>query len=199
MFSGQTINYHRDGTPFVIEWSITPVRDTSGTITNFVAIQRDVREREATARHLVELAHYDGLTGLASRHSMQSLFEAEIERGVRYEVAVSFVLFDIHRLKAINDQGGHRQGDKTLVQFAGLLRSRLRTNALAGRWGGDEFLVVLPHTDVDGAFEVAENLREQVATTLSAQPIPFTVSCGIGQHEEGETAQADCDAADIAL
>lgn len=198
-FSGQAINYHRDGTPLVLEWRVTPIRDTSGAITNFVATQRDVTERVTTARHLAELAHYDGLTSLANRQYTQSLVEAEIERATRYEVAVSVALFDIDQLKAINDHGGHRQGDKTLVQFAALLRSRLRTNDLAGRWGGNEFLVVLPHTDVDAAFEVAEDLREQVATMRSAQPTRFTVSCGIAQHEAGETAQAVCDAADIAL
>lgn len=199
VFLGSTVNYRKDGKPFDIEWTVAPIRDESGTITHFMAIQRDVTEREAMRHRLEYLARHDALTGLFNRQYTQKLLEQEIERCERYGTALSVLVLDIDHFKRVNDTHGHACGDVTLQHVAQLVADRIRTNDIVGRWGGEEFLVLLPHTTLDGAVEAAECLRAQIEQLEPEDAPAVTISIGAAERATGESAESLFEAADVAL
>jgi diguanylate cyclase (GGDEF)-like protein len=110
-------------------------------------------------------ARTDSLTGLANRRAMQESGRVELKRAKRAGSPVSVLLCDLDHFKGINDRYGHEAGDAALVQVAGVLRGALRESDALGRWGGEEFIAVLPQTDAAGAAEVAERMRVAIEGT----------------------------------
>ena len=110
-----------------------------------------------------ELAIRDGLTGVFVRRHLLERCEEELKRCIRYDLPLSLLMLDIDHFKRYNDEHGHLAGDATLKQVANLLRENLRKVDIIGRYGGEEFVVVLPETNRTGAQEVAERLRSAVA------------------------------------
>jgi len=111
------------------------------------------------------------------------------------------VLLDLDHFKRINDTLGHPAGDQVLRAFADCLRSSLRAGDVADRWGGEEFLVILPLTDLDGALAIAERIRSETAAesvTVGSHPVELTVSAGVALGP-GETATAVVQLADACL
>ena len=104
-------------------------------------------------------ARSDGLTGLANRRHCEERLLAEVARSERYETPLAVVLCDIDEFKAANDTHGHAFGDLVLQRFADVLRETLREIDVSSRWGGEEFLIVLPGTALPGAVEAAERIR----------------------------------------
>jgi two-component system cell cycle response regulator len=154
------------------------------------ALRDELRERN---RELERLATIDLLTGLHNRHSIQLQLEAAISRAARHHTPLSLLLVDIDHFKQVNDEHGHAGGDKLLQRFATRLRARLRHEDSCGRWGGEEFLVLLPDTDGADALTLAEDLRARLADEL-----PVTVSIGVAERE-GDAANALVARADAAL
>jgi diguanylate cyclase (GGDEF)-like protein len=145
----------------------------------------------------------DGLTGLANRRACEETLSAELARADRFPGALSVVIADLDDFKDINDRHGHQAGDVVLREFASLLRDGIRDIDLAGRWGGEEFLLVLPGTDLDGATHVAERIRQALAgrivLSVDGEPIPVTASFGVAAFPHAHTASALFAAADGAL
>jgi diguanylate cyclase (GGDEF)-like protein len=108
------------------------------------------------------LAITDGLTGIYNRRHVLDLLEMEIERAQRYQRPLSTILFDIDHFKEVNDRFGHPAGDLVLCKLIELCRRSLRTNDSLGRYGGEEFLIIAPETNLQDALEIAERLRKQV-------------------------------------
>ena len=111
-------------------------------------------------------ARTDALTGLANRRGMQERGRVELKRAKRSGAPVSVLLCDLDHFKNINDRFGHEAGDAALVQTAAVLRGALRESDALGRWGGEEFIAVLPATGAAGAAEVAERMRAGIANTI---------------------------------
>ena len=130
----------------------------------------------------------DGLTGLANRRAASDALHAEAARAERLETPLSVVLADLDEFKEVNDEHGHAVGDEVLRAFAEVLRETLRESDLAGRWGGEEFLLLLPGADEEGAAQLAERVR----VALAARRIPsvpglrVTASFGVAEYA-GET------------
>jgi diguanylate cyclase (GGDEF)-like protein len=145
----------------------------------------------------------DGLTGLANRRRSEEALAAELARAERFGEHVSLVLADLDWFKSINDRYGHPIGDAVLREFAAVLREQGREVDLPSRWGGEEFAIVLPGTDRDGALHAAERLREALEqrTILSnaGVPIEVTASFGVASYPEAPTQDALVAAADAAL
>ncbi|HEX6489741.1 MAG TPA: diguanylate cyclase [Gaiellaceae bacterium] len=145
----------------------------------------------------------DGLTGLANRRRSEEFLAAEIARSERYATPLSVILGDIDGFKAANDGHGHGFGDLVLQQFASTLGETLRDVDLAGRWGGEEFLVVLPGTEAMGAVDAAERIRTAFAEhgfkTSAQAETKLTASFGVAEFQPGLTAEALVAQADEAL
>ncbi len=128
----------------------------------------DLESRLGEAMHrLTQLASYDSLTGLLNRRAIQDQAGAELARGHRAGQTVSLVLLDLDHFKSVNDRYGHPAGDAALRHVATALRANTRSYDLVGRWGGEEFLLLLPGAGTDEAAEVADRVR----AALAAEPI----------------------------
>lgn len=129
------------------------------------------------------LALQDELTGLSNRRYIQETLTQQLALAQRGDRALTLLMIDIDFFKHINDTFGHLSGDKALRALADCIRGRLRAQDMAGRWGGEEFLVVLPDTDVHGAAILAEQLRQTVEQTrfesADGRPMQFTISIGL--------------------
>jgi diguanylate cyclase (GGDEF)-like protein len=129
-------------------------------------------------------ARTDALTGLHNRRAMQERGRAEIKRAKRARTPVSVILCDLDHFKSINDRYGHEAGDITLVQTAGVLRAALRESDALGRWGGEEFMAVLPGTDARGARHVAERMRAAIAAAkFGSVAGATTISLGVATSD----------------
>ena len=155
-------------------------------------LEGKVEERTAALRdanvELNRLATTDSLTGAWNRRYFEQAAAFEIARYDRYgEPALALLLFDIDHFKRINDQHGHPVGDKVLVELTQRVRHRLRATDILARWGGEEFVVLLPHCDTDQAVTLAEKLRHLIA----AEPFPaagsLTASFGVAAYRAEET------------
>ncbi len=143
----------------------------------------------------------DGLTGLANRRAASDALHAEAARAERLETPLSVVLADLDGFKEVNDEHGHAVGDAVLRAFAEVLRDTLRESDLAGRWGGEEFLLLLPGADKEGAAQLAERVRIGLAARRipSVPGLRVTASFGVAEYAgEANTAQLVA-AADDAL
>lgn len=129
------------------------------------------------------LALQDELTGLHNRRAIHKLLEQQLALARRNGQALALLIVDIDHFKKINDDHGHLTGDLALRTMADGLRRRLRGQDIAGRWGGEEFIVILPGTDAAGACGLAENLRRSAEqarlVALDGRPIGFTISIGV--------------------
>lgn len=164
-------------------------------------IQAANRELDAARLRVEELARTDALTGLANRRAIEERLAEEALRSARSQHPFAVVLADLDHFKRVNDAFGHEVGDAVLQEVARRLRSQVRTVDLAGRWGGEEFLLVLPGTDAEGARQLAEKLRLAVSRdpVLSAGiPLEVTVTLGIAEHG-GDPVEATVRRADEAL
>jgi diguanylate cyclase (GGDEF)-like protein len=171
---------------------------THALVTQGAAALENARLHEAAALQ----ARSDGLTGLANRRHCEERLQAEVARSERYEYPLAIVLCDIDEFKAANDTHGHAFGDLVLQQFAQVLRGTLRDVDLSSRWGGEEFLIVLPGTTLDGAVDAAERIRTGFAALELAAgdtTARMTASFGAAGFVSGSNAPDLVRAADEAL
>ncbi|CUW39716.1 putative Response regulator [Magnetospirillum sp. XM-1] len=141
----------------------------------------------------------DTLTGLFNRRRLDEAYAHELDRAQRYAKPVSLIIGDVDHFKAINDTHGHQTGDDVLKSIAELLRSGVRAVDIVGRWGGEEFLVICPDTDLDGAQALAEKLRSSIAAEPFPAIGPTTSSFGVAQYRAGESFKDTVARADTAL
>jgi diguanylate cyclase (GGDEF)-like protein len=145
-------------------------------------LRRRDRELEAALAEMQRLATEDGLTGLLNRRAWLEKLEEEIERGRRFGTSLGLILFDLDHFKQINDNRGHAMGDAVLRGVGDLMRTRLRVIDSAGRYGGEEFCVLLPGSDMAGALTVAESLRAAIEAhrfELDGSAVSATASFGV--------------------
>jgi diguanylate cyclase (GGDEF)-like protein len=145
----------------------------------------------------------DGLTGLANRRQCEETLASELARVERFGGPLALVVTDLDWFKDVNDRYGHPSGDAVLREFAALLLDTVRDVDLAGRWGGEEFLLILPGTDLAGGAQVAERIRAGLAGRIvlspDGSPIPVTASFGVAATPPATTAAELFSAADAAL
>lgn len=141
----------------------------------------------AANAELARLATTDTLTGVANRRGFERAATLAVRVAERYLQPVSLLLLDIDHFKMINDTRGHHVGDQALTAVADRLASRLRRSDLLGRWGGEEFVVLLPHTDLADAVRAADQLREVVSAGPVAGDVKLTISGGAAQLTPNDT------------
>ena len=170
-----------------------PVADVEGNVTRSAATAVDVTELKHTQQQLehanAELerqAFFDRLTGAANRRYFESLLDREAERAERYGTPFALVMFDLDHFKRVNDTWGHDTGDVVLQEVARIADERLREPDVLGRWGGEEFMILLPGDSVAQAGVAAEAVRARVAEHGFPQVGQVTISLGVAGHRPGE-------------
>lgn len=175
-------------------------RETAASLAGQAAIALE----NARLHAMVERqALVDGLTGLANRRRSEEMLHLEHSRADRLGAPLAFVLADVDRFKKINDKHGHPEGDGVLREIANLLAETVREIDVAGRWGGEEFAIILPGTDLAGGAQLAERMRvaleESQVTAEDGSVIPVTASFGVASFPENRTEADLVAAADAAL
>lgn len=154
-------------------------------------------------RELHLLSITDGLTNLFNRKHLMDLFDMEMARTRRYRIPFSVMIADIDHFKKINDTYGHLAGDAVLRRIADSLRHVVRECDHVGRYGGEEFLIILPSSDADGAMQMARRIREQICQERfynDGNELSMTISVGVAQCTDGEdSVEAILSRADTAL
>ncbi|MCS5563009.1 diguanylate cyclase [Marinobacter sp.] len=175
--------------------TISPLSGPSGQVEKVCLMVYDVtdiasskRALERANEQLAKLSMTDRLTGLLNRGTWENLVDAEYERYRRYGQATSLVMFDIDHFKKVNDTHGHLAGDEVIKHTATVTKNNLRQSDTAGRYGGEEFGIILPETDAEGARIICERIRESIAQSVvetTVAPIEYTISMGIAQLSDG--------------
>ncbi|BBL78514.1 hypothetical protein RxyAA322_03680 [Rubrobacter xylanophilus] len=152
-------------------------------------VKAQLARQRTLAEAMHRLAHTDPLTGTSNRRSVYAALRREMEAARRYGKPLSVLLFDLDHFKRINDTYGHSQGDAALRWIANTVRSLLRTTDHLGRWGGEEFIVLAPETDLEQATLLAERLREAISLDQPPNLPPLTASFGTATHRPGDTPE----------
>ncbi|MDD5157518.1 GGDEF domain-containing protein [Sulfurimonas sp.] len=150
-------------------------------------------------QQLEKLATTDRLTGLYNRFKIEFFVDEEMNRAERYKRVFSVILVDIDNFKSVNDNYGHLVGDTVLRDFSNILKDKVRKSDIVGRWGGEEFLIILPEANVGEAKKVAEYLREQIENFEFANIKNRTSSFGVTQYREEDCIETIINRADTAL
>ncbi len=129
-----------------------------------------------------QLAETDALTGAASRYRLERVIKQECGRSRRFHQSFSVIAMDVDDFKQINDNYGHSAGDQTLVNIVALVRTHIREIDLIARWGGDEFMVVLPNTGLADGRLVADKLRELIVQSRVCEQLDITLSFGLAEY-----------------
>jgi diguanylate cyclase (GGDEF)-like protein len=170
-----------------------------GALYFFSSYQRNLQLAQLTVDELGRLANTDVLTKLPNRRRIAEAVESELVRFARYGRAFSMILIDIDHFKAVNDRFGHAIGDQTLVAMAARAREILRDVDMLGRWGGEEFVVILPETTLDEGLRKAEALCAHIAGRPLSGGFIVTISCGVTRVTAGDIAESLFQRADKAL
>ncbi|MDN6320842.1 MAG: GGDEF domain-containing protein [Marinobacter sp.] len=171
--------------------TISPLTGSNGQVEKVCLMVYDVTDTATSKRaleraneQLAKLSMTDRLTGLLNRGTWENLVDAEFERFRRYGQATCLVMFDIDFFKKVNDNHGHLAGDEVIKHAAEIARNNLRQSDSIGRYGGEEFGIVLPETDAEGARVICERIRESIEQSVvqtTTAPIRYTVSVGLSQ------------------
>jgi diguanylate cyclase (GGDEF)-like protein/PAS domain S-box-containing protein len=181
-----------DGSTRIFQVTTKFLKTSSGRMLLSIVLDRTeeirlVRELEEKKKELELLATHDPLTGLMNRRLVLELMHHELERARRYRLPVCVLMIDLDHFKQVNDTYGHLAGDDVLQQFAIILSKNTRAVDIVGRYGGEEFVVVMPETGLEGALVFAERLRTAVErhefVTRSGHKLHITCSIGVTQGE----------------
>lgn len=193
LYEDLTGTYDASAPPDLLTWfgmiHLESIFYAGGTAFVVILMTRDRRERK-----ILETAKTDSLTGAVNRQAFFEDAERLLERCRKDGSPYSMVMFDLDHFKNINDTQGHQAGDRILVSFAETVQNTLRPNDLFGRYGGEEFLVVLPDASIETAYVIAERVRKAFAEDLrffNGSPLNATVSAGVA------SISTTCDLNDI--
>jgi len=193
------INKTKSGDLIYVDTKITPVEDEKrGKIAYFVVNARDISSRIKSEEKLKQLATIDPLTKIPNRYQINEYFDEFIARKERLGQDFSVLIFDIDYFKKINDTYGHALGDYVLQAFSRLIMENIRLVDKFGRWGGEEFLLLLDATGEHEAMRIGQKLNSLVALS-SFGNISITVSVGVTEYRSNDTKEQCLNRADIAL
>lgn len=164
-----------------------------------VSLKEEIIQRKEIEKKLEHLATIDPLTLLHNRRKFDQLFDYEIEKDRRYQLGLSLIYCDIDNFKNINDTYGHDVGDEILITFATLLKKSLRESDIVARWGGEEFIVLIPSKTAVVAAKIAEKMRKSVEANEFANVGTVTASFGVTHYLNGDNKKTMIKRADEAL
>jgi diguanylate cyclase (GGDEF)-like protein/PAS domain S-box-containing protein len=185
---GKTIELktrHKDGYEIDVELSLSAVKikDTWHAL----GIVRDISERKKYEELLYRQSITDPLTNIYNRRFFMQMLEQEMERTRRYGKPFSIIMLDLDHFKSVNDRFGHAAGDMVLKSVADMIKGRIRKTDYFARWGGEEFIILLPETSVEYAAGLAEELRERLSSMTLPEVGRVTASFGVASYRTLDT------------
>ncbi len=165
----------------------------------FATLRVRLQRVEATAEAMRQLANTDALTGLANRRRAEETLQREVRRAQRYQRPLAVLMLDLDGFKELNDRLGHPAGDEALIALAERLRRMLRASDTVARWGGEEFVVIVPETELDAAAGLAEVVRGYVRDRPLMGDETVTASIGVSALRPGDRFNSLIERADAAL
>ncbi|MFC3031588.1 putative bifunctional diguanylate cyclase/phosphodiesterase [Pseudoalteromonas fenneropenaei] len=191
-WKGEIYNRRKNGQIFPEELTLTVVKNDIGEISNYVAIFRDITDWKRTEAQLTFYANHEPLTGLLNRRSFMDALEVSISEARSHHTPCTLLFIGLDRFKEVNDVFGPETGDRVLVSVAKRLRNSVRQLDMVCRYGGDEFVILLSHSNVDSAMSVAQKLSEKLRQpyVFNELTIEITASIGVAQLEEGTATNA---------
>ena len=160
--------------------------------------ENELKLLKATAE-LKQLAITDKLTNLYNRHKLDDVLEDEKKRANRYKTMFGIMILDIDHFKIVNDTYGHHVGDEVLIEFANILKINSRETDIVGRWGGEEFLIIIPQTNKNSILQFAKNLKSKIEKNKFNTVDKITVSIGVSIYKVDESTESTVTRADDAL
>ncbi|MDY0227788.1 MAG: sensor domain-containing diguanylate cyclase [Desulfomicrobium apsheronum] len=173
----ETTHIRKNGTLIDVELSNSATIFENNKI--IFCICRDITQRKINEKHIHTLATIDCLTGLYNRREFISQVERQISSTKKYKDKFSLIMYDIDDFKFINDNFGHLEGDKVLTLSSKLILKNIRNNDIAARWGGEEFMLLLPHSNISNSRIIAEKLRHLISGNIFNLDISITASFGV--------------------
>ena len=174
-WQGELQFLRKNGTTFWVFVYLDPMQGADGDIVGYRSTATDITEKKL----IQQISETDGLTGIANRNKLDSALGKEWERYLRYGQEFSLILFDLDHFKKINDEFGHLEGDQVLIRVAKLVETLVRKIDTIGRWGGEDFLIIVPQTDRESAVLVAEKIRTAIAAMEDVVWQRITASFGV--------------------
>lgn len=194
-WQGEIKNRRKDGSAYWVDTIIAPRYNEAGNIVGYTAIRQDITDK----KRVEELSITDRLTGLFNRLKLDELFALHLNIARRYKREFSIVLLDIDKFKSVNDNYGHQVGDSVLQELAHILKENIRGEDAVGRWGGEEFLILLPSCNNDEALILAEKVRYLIECYSFLTVGQKTASFGVSTYHDGDDEKSMVARADEAL
>ncbi len=184
----------KDNTQKILSWDNTVLTDENDKVIGLLSIAQDITEMKSMEEKLRTLSLTDYLTGLYNTRYFYQRLNQEKQRNQRYKDPFSLLYIDIDNFKHCNDVYGHQVGDQALQKFSKILKNELRKVDSAFRYGGEEFIVLLPRTEKKGAKKQAERIRKKIEDDLFPK-YRITVSIGVAQYRKGKDVIEEADKA----
>ncbi len=181
VWRGEVVNRHKDGRLYTVNQTITPLLDTQGKVSHFVAIHEDITAQKEAESRICHMAHYDALTNLPNRTLFIDRLQQEMVRACRAKRLVAVLFLDLDRFKIINDTMGHAFGDTLLKALAERLKNCIRESDTVSRRGGDEFTFTI--TDLSAPPDVApiaQKIIEAVSPPFQIENHEINITCSVG-------------------
>ncbi len=220
-WNGIVTNMKKDGSQYIVDTTIIPILDVDGDVVEYIAIRHDITELEETKQQLRNInkamkhkvdelysmtntleqkAYKDTLTGTNNRENFEDIFTTAIANAKENHLPLSLIIFDVDNFKQINDTYGHQAGDSILIDLVNLIENNIKHGDIFARWGGEEFVILAPSTEIDGAHHLAENLRKRIEShSFDFVDKAVTVSLGVAQLSAEDTKRTFFEKADRAL
>ncbi len=198
---GELINRRKDKSIYVESVTISPVKQSDGKITNYMAIKEDITDKKRAESYIENLAHFDQLTGLPNRVMLNDRVKYFLNRAQRNNEPLTVMFLDLDNFKNINDTLGHTIGDHLLIEIAKRIKATIRDEDTVSRLGGDEFIMLFPNTDSNAAMYIATKLITEIskASIIAHNELTITPSIGIAIYpndgEDFETLLRNADTA----
>ncbi len=218
---GVVTNMKKEGGQYIVDTTVIPILDVDGDVVEYIAIRHDITELEETKQQLRNInkamknkvdelysmtnsleqkAFKDNLTGINNRENFEDIFSIEITNAKINGQPLSLIIFDIDDFKLVNDTYGHQAGDIILKDLVSLIENNIKHGDIFARWGGEEFVILTPSTDINGTYNLAENLRKLVQLHhFNYVENNLTLSFGIAQLSEEDSKRSLFEKADKAL
>ncbi|SHO54357.1 sensor domain-containing diguanylate cyclase [Vibrio quintilis] len=191
-WKGEFHNKMKSGQSFWVSSYIIPKYNDDGTKIGYISVSTDITDKKNLERY----SEKDTLTGLYNRSKINRILDTEQQRTQRYSIPFCLLIIDIDHFKAINDNYGHLVGDEVLREVSNLFKFNIRQTDYVGRWGGEEFIVICPQTEIEEGIIVAEKLCQLVAKFNFSKVEQLTISIGVSAYEPNAKLSQALDSAD---